>query len=148
MTAFKGFSTGSAELDALLEELRPGDNVVFYTHDPGDYLPFVSVLLGYVRSTSAHLVYARAAGFLDDLVNAIPQAKVLDISGFYSAHEPLKALREAMEDIGPRVYYLFEPLSFLAPWCDEQAMRDFFLTICPLPTSESSHRSRTHENGH
>jgi len=126
------FSTGSAGLDALLEELRAGDNVVFYTQDTQDYLPFVSALLRYVSSSPTGLVYARSAGLLDDLVATAPRAQVLDIASFYSTQDPLKALQAEMQSIGPRVYYLFEPLSSLAPWCGEEEMRDFFLTICPL----------------
>ena len=126
------FSTGSAELDALLEELRAGDNVVFYTQDARDYLPFVAALLRHVRTSPNGLVYIRSAGLLDDLVATVPRARVLDVAGFYSTQDPLHALQAKMQSFGPRVYYLFEPLSSLAPWCDEKGMRDFFLAICPV----------------
>ena len=37
-------STGSLQLDALIEELQPQDNVVFFTETYSDYVPFVSTL--------------------------------------------------------------------------------------------------------
>ena len=126
------FSTGSAELDALLEELRPGDNVVYYTQDPQDYLPFASALLRHVRSTPVSVVYARTSGLLDELVSPLCAAQVLDIPEFLLAKDPREDLQAEMRRIGPHVYYVFEPLSSLAPWCSEEQMRDFFLSVCPF----------------
>jgi signal transduction histidine kinase len=127
------FATGSPQLDALLEELRAGDNVVFYTHDVQDYLPFVSALLRYVNRSEMDLVYVRSAGSLDQLVADVPKARVLDLSALVGAADPLEALQVEMRHIGPRVYYLFEPLASLRPWfAGDEALRSFFLTVCPF----------------
>lgn len=125
------FSTGSPELDALLEELRAGDNVVFYTQNELDYLPFVRALLRYASTEPARLIYVRSAGLLDNLLPSAPNIQTLDLAAFYTADHAVQALQAQMQRIGPRVYYLFEPLSSLALWCTEEQMRDFFLTICP-----------------
>lgn len=126
------FSTGSPELDSLLEELRAGDNVVFYTREQQDYLPFIASLLDHVMRSPVRLVYVRSEGLLDAHLLGIPDVHVLDMARVTDATDPLGALQALMRDIGPRVVYLFEPLATLAPWLgDEAQQRKFFLTICP-----------------
>jgi signal transduction histidine kinase len=127
------FSTGSQELDALLEELRAGDNVVFYTWDEEDYLPFIAVLLEYLRASLIDAVYVRSDGLLDTLLVPFPSIRVIDLATLAHSGDPLQALEIEIQRIGPRVYYLFESLDSLAPWLgDEEHLRDFFLTVCPL----------------
>jgi len=133
------FSTGSLELDALLEELRAGDNVVFYTPNEADYLPFVASLVSYVTLSSQQLVYVRSAGELDALVAKITQMQVLDLAHFLTGASALDAIRDEVNRIGPRVYYLFESLATLSPWfATENVRRDFFLTLCPLLYQQES----------
>lgn len=131
------FTTGSAELDALLEELRAGDNVVFYTADGQLYLPFVSSLLapdgGAGHDGARRIVYVRSAGLLDDLVARADGVEVLDIAALVGDRDPVAGLQAEMRRIGPRVYYLFEPLHTLSPSpLPPEGLVDFFLAICPL----------------
>ncbi len=126
------FSTGSPELDTLLEELRAGDNVVFYTREQQDYLPFIASLLDHVMRSPVRLVYVRSEGLLDAYLLGVPDVHVLDLARVTDVADPLEALQALMREIGPRVVYLFEPLATLSPWFgDEDQQRKFFLTICP-----------------
>lgn len=127
------FSTGSHELDNVLEELRAGDNVVFYTRDQEDYLPFVSSVLGHLQESPSDLVYVRTTGLMDAMVADVPGVQVLDLASLAGAGDFLLTLEAEMHAIGPRVQYLLEPLSTLGPWIgDETHLRRFFLTTCPL----------------
>lgn len=130
-----GFSTGSQELDDLLEELRAGDNVVFYTPNPQDYLPFVSALLRCVPTSENALVYVRSQGTLDAILAGEKGVRTVDVAQLSEAGKALllPALEAEIKRIGPRVYYVFESLTTLAPWVgDEDRLCQFFLTICPL----------------
>ena len=124
-------STGSAELDGLLEELRPGDNVVFYASAREQYTPFVMALLDHVRLEEIGLVYIRLNGSLDDLVRGLPGLEIVELADSEAA-DPSGALRAKLERLGPRAYYLFDPLDALGPWFqDEDSWREFFLSTCP-----------------
>ncbi len=124
------FSTGSAELDALIEELQPQDNVVFLTASPEDYRPFVHTLVRYVADTGAPLIYVRADGSLDALVAAHPSPLVLDME--QHAHDGGRWLMQRIEAIGASAYYVFDPLASFQPLIGgEGAVRSLFLTLCP-----------------
>ena len=126
-------STGSRELDNCLEELRAGDNVVFYTSGVEDYLPFVTSLVAFIRDHFSSLVYVRTDGLFDDHVAPIDGAEILEVVDLASRGETLAGLEREIKRLGPRDYYLFEPLLSLAPWIGtEEAVRRAFLTLCPL----------------
>lgn len=127
------FSTGSEDLDALLEELRAGDNVVWYTQEREEYHPFVSALVRHVRATATGLVYVRSEGSLDPLVAELSGLKVLDLAELPPSGDRLAAFESAIARLGPQVNYLFESLGSLSPWfpSEEQLLR-FFLTVCPF----------------
>jgi two-component system, NarL family, sensor kinase len=127
------FSTGSLELDALLEELRAGDNVVLYTSEPADYWPFAEVLAEHVRAIGQQLVYVRASGSLDTLLAGRSQVRVFDLATIATNHDLAGSLRAVAERIGPRAYYLFDPLAAFSRWLPlEEEQRDFLLAVCPF----------------
>lgn len=120
-------STGSAQLDALIEELQPQDNVVFFTETRDDYAPFVATLVRYVARTGGRLVYVRGDGAMDDVVALHPDPVVVTVP-----ENGAKPLLEEIEAIGGSAYYVFEPLRALVrPMGGESAVRQLFLTVCP-----------------
>lgn len=124
------FSTGSAELDALIEELQPQDNVVFLTASPEDYVPFVRTLVRHAAKTGARLVHVRADGLLDETVAAHPAPETLDLQGLLA--DGIGWLLDRVEKIGPSAYYVFDPLASFQPLLGgEGAVRSLFLTLCP-----------------
>ena len=126
-------STGAPELDMLLEELRAGDNVVFYTQEPSYYLPFVATMLAHVQDQILDLVYVRSCGLVDSLVQALPHLQVVDMDLITDSADPLLALHDSLRRIGHHTYTIFDPLSSYRPWFGgEQQVRDLFLTTCPL----------------
>ena len=124
------FSTGSAELDALIEELQPQDNVVFFTTTPEEYRPFVRTLAHYLAETDGRLIHVRADGFLDSIVAQHPAPVVLELD--QHRHHGSQWLMEQVEEIGSSAYYVFDPLAgFCRILGSEDRVRTLFLTLCP-----------------
>ncbi len=127
------FSSGSPDLDALLEELRAGDNVVISTPDWRSYLPFVHSLVRDLTAASPRVVYARSDGLLDALFSEAPDIEVLDLTTFAGPGDPIARLKDAMREIGRGVQYVFESLHTLAPLlAPHRALGSFFSSICPF----------------
>jgi signal transduction histidine kinase len=127
------FATGSQELDGLLEEIRAGDNVVFYTAQVSDYLPFVRAATQYALGQGIEQVYVRSAGTLDDLLLGRDGVTVWEMRELAAAGDPVQALAHRAITMRPEILYFFEPLSTLSPWLgSEEALEGAFLTWCPL----------------
>jgi len=127
------FTTGSPDLDALLEELRAGDNVVFYTDDWQDYVPFVSSLTRYIAASSQELVYVRLNGLLEPTLEHVSNLRVLDLVSYSREYRPLLALGDAITPSTQARYYLFDPFNPDPPWfINSEETRDFFLSLCPV----------------
>jgi len=126
-------STGSPEIDALLEEVRAGDNVVLFTPSHAQYVPFVHAMLAWVAANPLDLVYVRADGQFDAASACVPRRRVLDMAALSADREPLGSLQSALEAIGPHAYTLFDPLDAFTPWLGNEAgLARFFTRICPL----------------
>lgn len=124
------FSTGSAELDALIEELQPQDNVVFFTTTSDEYRPFVHTLVRYLADSGGRLIHVRADGFLDSIVALHPSPIVLDLNKHQ--RDGGRWLMEQIEEIGSSAYYVFDPLASFCPILgSENHVRSLFLTLCP-----------------
>ncbi|MBC7234428.1 MAG: GAF domain-containing sensor histidine kinase [Chloroflexi bacterium] len=127
------FTTGSSELDSLLEELRAGDNVVFYADAEQDYLPFVIALREHLLTSLDNLIYVRTSGLLDQVLGALPRVQVIDAQTLAVGGDVFLSLEQEARRIGPYAYYIFEPLSSWIPWIgNQEALGRFFLTLCPL----------------
>ena len=129
------FTTGSPDLDNLLEELRIGDNVVFYADTPNAYVPFVATLARYLASSPEPLIYVRSSGLLDDTVIDLPHVRILNAADLVAEGDAVLALAEEARRIGPMVYYVFDPLYTWSQWLpgvEEDELGRFFTTICPL----------------
>ncbi|MFH1084226.1 MAG: ATP-binding protein [Chloroflexota bacterium] len=127
------FSTGAPALDGLIEELRAGDNVVFYTDDPRDYVPFVETMLSYAQRAGLDVVYVRASGLLDRAIAAAPTAIIVECRNLFPADEPARVFREAVRQYGTHLYYVLDPLTALEEWIGgEHGVRRFFLDVCPF----------------
>lgn len=127
------FSTGSHDLDNLLEELRVGDNVVLYTGDAEAYAPFVAAVARHRSRAGQTLLYVRSEGSLDAILVGLPGVQIIDLpTTVAGAAEPVEALHDALAAHGRYVFYVFEELASLRPWFhDGDDLRALFLRICP-----------------
>ena len=127
------FSTGSSDLDRLLEELRIGDNVVFYTVDAEAYLPFVAAVAQHRSQAGQSLLYVRSEGSLDATMTQLPGVRVIDLAETLTdVSEPVAHLHDVLAAHGRYAFYVFEALSTLRPWFPNASdLQALFLHICP-----------------
>ncbi len=127
------FSTGSPALDALFEEVRAGDNVVFYSNGVQDYRPFVRSAVRFALGEGIPLIYVRASGSLDDLLLAHEGISVWEVAHLAEEGPIVQAFVRRAVEAPSLAYYIFEPLIALAPWLpDEAEIVRAFETWCPL----------------
>jgi transcriptional regulator with XRE-family HTH domain len=125
-------STGVPPLDAALDGLFWGDNVVWEVDDGGSVDPFVAALLR-GREQFDRIAFVRFEGDVDGLRAANAGADVLDARPGSPLADPkplLAAVRECAR--ARRSLLIFDSLDALsARWGDEMAQR-FFTRACPM----------------
>lgn len=134
MTNPHRFSTGVPTLDDLLEEVRPGDNLVFYTPDPEPYRLFAAALREWCHREGRRLVYIRVDGSLDKVMSGLPEEDVFDVVPRCRDPQGLMAdLKACVQEKGRGVYYVCDNLTAMRPLLGgEQELRAFFAESCHL----------------
>ncbi|MBX3746955.1 MAG: pyruvate, phosphate dikinase [Verrucomicrobiae bacterium] len=124
-------STGMPGLDAVIQGLHAGDNVVWEVDTLDDYLPVLEPLAGEARRLGRRFVYFRfarhaplfAAGAGREIHELDPQA------GF---ERFLSGILDRIEATGRGAYYVFDCLSDLAAdWLSDRMLGNFFMIACP-----------------
>jgi len=126
-------STGVPPLDALIEELRIGDNVVFLLERDQDYYPFAAALAGHAARMNEPLVYLQSSGAFTSVARLSPTTSTLYLDTSQNVASLTRGLHRQLENTaGPR-YYLCDPWSdqTLAPQSVE-TFSSVFLATCPL----------------
>lgn len=127
------FSTGSPALDALLEEVRAGDNVVFYSSGLEDYRPFVRAAARYALSEGIPLIYVRSAGSFDDLLLDQEGVVVWEMTRLAEQGPLVETFIRHAAEAPTLAYYFFEPLVTLFPWLrHETEIVSAFERWCPF----------------
>lgn len=131
-------STGFWGLDALLEGLRPGDNIVFHAPSEKFFRPFVQALITHGQHEHIRLSHIRIDPTLDDLLDSLPAAARFDILAFTgpmgTLDDPqslIEAIRSFILRQGQEVYYVSPNLTTLAVLLGrESVLRTFYEEIC------------------
>ncbi|MEE9284428.1 MAG: HAMP domain-containing protein, partial [Dehalococcoidia bacterium] len=127
--------TGVPDLDALLDGVRPGDNLVFYAPGAALYRPFVEALVTRCLQEKSPLVYVRVDGSLDQVMKGLPAEDIFDVAARFRDPEGLAAdLKAYIREKGKSVYYVFGNLAGMRAFLDteERVRRLFVEEICPL----------------
>lgn len=125
-------STGFDGLDAVLNHLRKGDNVVWQVDHINDFCQFVTPFVSRATQNGHKLVYMRFANHRP-LVQAGSNVTIYDLdagSGFetFSAQVHVIIARE-----GKGVFYVFDCLSdLLDAWATDLMIGNFFMVTCPF----------------
>jgi len=134
-------STGLPGLDALLEGIWLGDNIVFHVDSEKTYRLFVTALLAQCRcGNSFHLAYIRADASLDDLFGDLPDTSCFDCLPYLDKRGMVKnpqvfkeALRAFILDQGEAAHYISLNVTVLGTMLgSEAALRAFYGEICGL----------------
>lgn len=131
MWAFDRVSTGISGLDAILDSLRWGDNVVWQVEDVREYQEMVVPFVEQAVARNSPVVYMRF-GQHAPLIPPNPKIKEyqLDASlGFEAFSSRVHAI--ATEE-GEGVCYVFDSLSdLLSAWVTDLMIGNFFRVTCP-----------------
>ncbi len=124
-------SSGLAPLDALVQGLRPGDNVVWQVDSIEDYRVFARPFIERAVRDGRTCVYVRFAPHPPVLSGCEGvQTVVLDPSpgfDFFSGE-----LNRLLARKGRGVFYVFDNLSALvAEWATDELLSSFFQLTCP-----------------
>lgn len=124
-------STGIPSLDATIQGVLAGDNIVLQTDSLGDFIPFVHRYCLNIHASGQKIIYFRFAdhpSFLPDGLDA--EIHHLDPAKGFEAF--LLAVHRVIEKHGKGGYYLFDCLSGLAvDWYSDRMLGNFFMLACP-----------------
>lgn len=129
-SSFK-LSTGHPGVDAVVDGLRLGDNVVWQTDDLADFATMVAHFVAQARRESRRIVYLRFGAhppLIEDLTGV--RVHVLDPApGFESF---ATAVHRIITDEGVGAYYVFDSLTdLLDSWASDLMVMNFFKVTCP-----------------
>nr|NLI50731.1 pyruvate kinase [Propionibacterium sp.] len=124
-------STGIAGLDETIDGLRLGDNVVWQVDSVADFEAVVAPFVDQARRDARQLVYLRF-GLREPLLADLSGVDVRLIDPSVGFERFAMAVREALTDIGPRGFYVFDPLTDLHHfWQSDLMVLNFFKAHCP-----------------
>ena len=124
-------SSGLAGLDAILEGLRIGDNVVWRVDSIEDYRAFVAPYVAAAMASGRRVVYIRFASHApvvqDDAVSAVYRLDAFRGFEAFTVH-----LHTIIGNEGTGVFYVFDCLSdLLDAWATDSMVGNFFRVTCP-----------------
>jgi hypothetical protein len=124
-------STGLPSLDAVVQGLLPGDNVVWQVDRVEDYLPFVRPFVVDAARSGKRLVYFRFARHAP-LVRADDGAEIHELHPSIGFESFTASIHRVIEACGRGAYYVFDCLSDLAAdWYSDLMLGNFFRVTCP-----------------
>src|SRR3954454_21995590 len=125
-------STGVAALDAALDGLYWGDNVVWESEDPAAVEPFYGALAGR-RADYDGAAFVSLTRPPDEVRAAYPGFEVVDARAGGPLGRPAPLLQAISErcDAAPRTLLLFDPLDAMAERWGTDTARTFFVRCCP-----------------
>ncbi len=130
MESFDKISSGIPSMDALLDHIRIGDNVVFQVSSLEDYAVFVRKYVVQAKRDGRNLIYVRFAQHPPLVNDKDAVTYTLDPDeGFESFTTKVHNL---ITQVGQGAFYVFDCLSELqGAWAADLMMGNFFCVTCP-----------------
>ncbi len=124
-------TTGLPGLDAILEGLRLGDNVVWRVDSVDDYRAFVAPYVAAAIAAQRRVAYVRFATHAP-VVEAAAASVVYDLDALRGFESFTVRLHTIIEREGKGVFYVFDCLSnLLDAWATDAMIASFFRVTCP-----------------
>ena len=123
---------GIPELDAELDSIRLGDNVVWRVSELSDFRLFLESFLEQAIKDHRHIVYLRFASH-EPLVTDRPEIKTIQVPLSHRFETFTVDIHSIVEQEGRETFYVFDCLSELqAAWATDLMMGNFFRVTCPF----------------
>ena len=125
------YSTGVPALDEILQEIIPGDNVVFQIDKIGNYIPFVHAFCLHANQEKLDVVYFRFAQHPFLLPPSI-KASIYELSPEMGFDYFISEIIRIIDKHGVGACYIFDSLSDLTvDWYSNVMLGNFFMLVCP-----------------
>ncbi|MDN5792060.1 MAG: PEP/pyruvate-binding domain-containing protein, partial [Brevibacterium aurantiacum] len=120
-------STGSPGLDETVDGLRIGDNVVWRVDSIADFGTVVELFAAQARTNGRRLIHVRF-GQRD----VLPGMESITLDPSVGFERFAVAVHQALTDIGPLGFYVFDPLADLhLHWHSDLQVMNLFKVTCP-----------------
>ena len=124
-------STGFAGLDAVVDGLRIGDNVVWRVDDVADYRTVARAFATQAVTDGRRVVYVRF-GKHQRLLTDDDGVLTVEIDPDQGFESFALRIHHLVNDEGPGVFYVFDSLTDLLPrWFSDLMIANFFVVTCP-----------------
>ncbi|MCR5782567.1 MAG: PEP/pyruvate-binding domain-containing protein [Clostridia bacterium] len=132
MAAFDRIKSGIPEMDAALDNIRLGDNVVWRVSDLSQFRLFMEPYLAQAIEDGRNIIYFRFASH-EPLVEDRPEVKTIRVPLSHRFETFTVDIHNEIEAHGKDAFYIFDCLSELqAMWATDLMMGNFFKVTCPF----------------
>ena len=132
MGAFDRVKSGIPEMDAALDNIRLGDNVVWRVSDLSEFRLFMEPYVRQAKADGRNIIYFRFAGH-EPLLDDCPEIKTVNVPLSHRFENFTVDIHNVIEKEGKDAFYVFDCLSELqAAWATDLMMGNFFRVTCPF----------------
>ena len=132
MAAFDRVKSGIPEMDAALDNIRLGDNVVFRVSDLSQFRLFMEPYVEQAKKDKRNIIYFRFASH-EPLVKDCPEVKTVKLPLSHRFETFTVDIHNIIEKEGFDAFYVFDCLSELqVAWATDLMMGNFFRVTCPF----------------
>ncbi len=132
MAAFERVLSGIPEMDAALDNIRLGDNVVWQVTNLEEFRLFVDPYVEQAIRDGRNLIYIRFASHAP-LVAQRPGVKIVHVELSHRFENFTVEIHNLIEQEGRDAFYVFDCLSELqTAWSTDLMMGNFFRVTCPF----------------
>ena len=132
MAAFDRVKSGIPEMDAALDNIRLGDNVVWRVSNLEQFRLFMEPYLEQAKKDKRNIIYFRFASH-EPLVAGCPEVKTVRLPLSHRFETFTVDIHNIIEKEGRDAFYVFDCLSELqVAWATDLMMGNFFRVTCPF----------------
>lgn len=132
MAAFERVLSGIPEMDAALDNIRLGDNVVWQITDLEEFKLFLKPYIQQAIEDKRNVIYVRFASHAP-LLEAQKGLKIIQVELSHRFETFTVKIHNLIEQEGKEAFYVFDCLSELQiAWSTDLMMGNFFRVTCPF----------------
>ena len=132
MAAFEKVLSGIPAMDAALDYIRLGDNVVWQVSDLDQFRALAGVFAAQAVRDGRRLIYVRFAGH-EPILQPMEGLRIIPVELSHRFETFTVAIHDLIEAEGKDAFYVFDCLSELEEaWATDLMMGNFFHLTCPF----------------